>query len=297
MMNQNKQTTQAHTSTSNNQAGSYGLKPGAVVLITGASSGIGLALAHELIAHGCIVYGAARRFATEDNGQKDDAGMIRVQLDVNDEAACDRIVTSILEHERRLDAVIFSAGFGIAGSVEDTRLAEARAQLQTNVLGTATLLPSVIKQMRLQQGGLILFISSVAAALPIPFQAWYSASKAALEALGLALRDELKPWHIRCMVVSPGDTSTGFTGSRQCVSQADSAAYRARFRRSLSKMEADEQQGMAASRLARLIICQAIKKNPPPVYTPGLQYQLVLFLKRLLPMRLIRWLIGRLYGG
>lgn len=274
----------------------YRLDPGFIALVTGSSSGIGLALVKALLSAGGKVYGAARRYSEEENWHADKTGMIRVRLDVTDATRCRTVIDTIIQRESRMDAIFFSAGYGLAGPIEETSPEEAKDQMDTNLIGTSTLLPSVIRQMRHQKSGLIVFIGSVATALPIPFQGYYSASKAALEALALSLRDEVRPLGIRCMVVSPGDTKTGFTMSRIKTKSREDSVYRMRFERSLAKMANDEQQGMPAELVARLILRQAGRKNPPPVYTPGLPYQSVIFLKRILPLRFVRYLIYHVYG-
>ncbi len=267
-----------------------------VVLITGSSSGIGQALASQLLKSGCRVYGAARRYPASENWQKNDHGVVQIQLDVNDAAGCSQAVARLIEKEGHLDAVYFNAGYGIAGAVEETPAGQAASQMLTNVVGVSTFLPAVITQMRLQNRGSLVFIGSMAAVLPIPFQAYYSASKAALEALALALREEVSPYGIRCMVVQPGDTQTGFTQSREKLSVPENSVYRARFERSILKMERDEQLGMSAEQLARLILRKMKKKTLPPVYIPGLIYKTAVVLKKILPLRLVRFLIGRMYS-
>jgi short-subunit dehydrogenase len=280
------------------------LGPGSVILLTGASSGIGQAMADMLCRIGCTVYGAARSFAEQSRpfqpgpGSSGQNGLFYpLRLDVTDETACERIISQIIREQGRIDCLVLAAGFGLAGAVEDTCVKEAEGQMVTNLIGVSTILPSVIRQMRIQRQGLIVMIGSVAGVLPIPFQAYYSASKAALQALSLALHDEIKPFGLHCLLVNPGDTSTGFTQSRvlSCRTGPDSA-YAGRCSRSLARMAADEQGGHSAQHIARLVIRRMQRSRPPRIYTPTFYYQSIVWLQRLLPLGLTRMLIARIYA-
>ena len=268
----------------------------AVVLITGSSSGIGLALARQLLAAGCRVYGVARRYSENENWQPDEMGLVQIKLDVTNADSCQQAVAKIISKEGRLDAVFFNAGYGVAGAVEETSAKQAVSQMLANVIGISAFLPEVIRQMRQQGSGSLIFVGSMTSVLPIPFQAYYSASKAALEALALALRDEIKPYNVRCMVVNPGDTKSDFAQSRKKVIIPENSVYHKRFKRSVLKMERDENEGMSSEKLASLMIRQVQKNTLPLVYTPGLLYKTAVILKRILPLRLVRFVIGRMYS-
>jgi short-subunit dehydrogenase len=278
--------------------------PGSVAVVTGASSGIGEAIAGELARAGLHVYALARRlpdyFADPSSQHDEGDGFIRpVRCDVNREEELVRLLEQIVATEGRLDCLVQSAGFGIAGALEDTSAHEARQQIQTNFFGAIHALPFVIRQMRNQKRGLIVQIGSVAGALPIPFQAYYSASKAALCALSLALDGEVAPWGIHCLLVQPGDTRTGFTQARQMTEAAasDSSAYAERCQRSVAKMAADEMGGATALAVARQIVRRMQRRRPPLIFTPGLSYKVLLFLARLVPLRLVRWAIRLMYAS
>lgn len=273
-----------------------------VALVTGASSGIGQAIASELCRHGFRVYAAARSlpdyFINSGCEKQVGTGCLRpVTLDVTDEAAVGAIWQQVMAVEGRLDCLVQAAGFGLAGSVEDTAAAEARAQMETNFFGSVHFLPLVLEQMRRQKSGLIVQLGSVAGFLPIPFQAYYSASKAALAALILALADEVRPWGIRCLLVQPGDTQTGFTRSRILARGSEGSDYSRRCGRSITKMAADENRGVPAAAVASQIVRQICKRRPPLVYTPGLLYKIANILTKILPLRLYRRVIGLMYAG
>lgn len=167
----NQQTTQTRTRTA---------------LITGASSGIGLACATELGARGWHVYGAQRSRPAHPV-----RGVTFLTLDVTDPLEVERVVTNVKSKTGRIDALINNAGFAVTGAIEDTSLEEARAQMETNFFGVFNMCHAIAPVMREQGAGHIITISSLAALIGIPFSGLYSASKAAVEALTESLRFEL----------------------------------------------------------------------------------------------------------
>ncbi|MDW7659775.1 MAG: SDR family NAD(P)-dependent oxidoreductase, partial [Bacillota bacterium] len=220
-----------------------------VVVITGASSGIGKALAGQMAMRGDHVYALARSLP-DQFGQTAVPGNLRtMKLDVTDAEAARAVIARVVAEEQRIDVLIQAAGFGLAGAVEAMTSQEAAAQMATNYLGVCNMLPPVLARMRQQGSGLIVQLGSVAGFLPIPFQACYSASKAAVAALTQALANEVKPYGIRCLLVQPGDTQTGFTDARIISKDNDLLPYAARCRRSVERMAADEQNGMPAEKM------------------------------------------------
>ncbi len=266
-----------------------------VALVTGASSGIGQALAEKLAKQGVTVYAAARRL--ENTRHPDGGNLHTLRLDVNDQLSCEQAAQQIIAEEGRLDLLVQSAGFGIAGAVEDTSIDQARGQMETNFFGSIRLLPAVLEQMRNQKFGLIVNIGSVAGQIPIPFQAYYSASKAAVSALTLALANEIKPFGIRCMVVQPGDTRTGFTTSREVTDRSLKSVYADRCGRSIERMARDEQNGMTTEVAARVIASRIFRRRPPLLLNLGLVYKAFSLAVRLLPLRLVRFVVGLMYAA
>ncbi|MEA4888322.1 MAG: SDR family NAD(P)-dependent oxidoreductase [Clostridiaceae bacterium] len=273
-----------------------------VVLITGASSGIGKALAEQMSRSGGRIYELARSLPDyfSDPAQEcvtEQQGCRRpVCLDVTDAEAVKTVIEKIIQTENRIDLFVQAAGYGLAGAVEDTSPDEAQAQMMTNFLGSVFPLAPVLAQMRRQHAGLVVQIGSVAGFLPIPFQAFYSASKAAIAALFQAMANEVRPYGIRCLIVQPGDTKTGFTQSRIMSRLSAQSVYTNRCGRSIEKMADDEQNGMAPERIARLIIRQINKRRPPLFYTPGLTFKAAAFARRFLPMKFINCILYRMYA-
>lgn len=273
-----------------------------VVLLTGASSGIGQATAQWLMKKGFRVYGTSRKVSGANGShpeQTDASGgfIAMIPLDVTSDESAESAVKAVLEKEGRIDVLICNAGMGIAGSIEDTAMEEAEKQFDTNFFGTLRMIRLVLPVMRKQGEGRIIVVSSVAGIISIPYQSMYSASKFALEALVEALRHEVAPFGIKACLVEPGDTRTGFTSSRIIAEAAgQDSPYYSRFRQSLARMEHDEQNGASPENVARVIHRMILRKNPPIRSAVGFGYKAILFLKRLLPSRLVEKLVGMLYA-
>ncbi len=264
-----------------------------VVLVTGASSGIGRAIYLQLIRENWIVYGTSRRI---DKGQVVDLdGGHMIHLDVNDDVSATKAMEIINEREGRLDALVNNAGYGIAGSIEDTSHSEVLAQFDTNFFGVLRLIRIALPALRDSQG-IIINMGSVAGVLSIPFQSMYTASKAALEAMSETLRMELKRDKVRVCIIEPGDTKTAFTDNRQWVKAAKGSRYEARLQASIKKMAKDEQNGAPPEDVAKVACRMLYKKHPPVRRAIGFGYQLLLFLKRLLPDRLVIFILEKLYA-
>src|SRR5207244_3041916 len=151
-----------------------------------------------------------------------------------------------------IDVVVNCAGFGVAGAIEDTVIASARAQFETNFFGVLRVCRHVLPLMRRERSGLIVNVSSIAGVLALPFQGIYSATKFALEGLTEALSVEVQRFGIRVVLVQAGDFRTAFTAARQHVTSTGSP-YAERFRQALDIAESDESNGCDPQRLARLL--------------------------------------------
>lgn len=260
-----------------------------VALVTGGTSGIGLETARALRSAGCHVYTLSRRGAEPGDAR-------HFSVDVTDEKALEEAVQSLIRQEGRLDIVVNCAGFGISGAVEFTETEEARRQFEVNFFGMVNVNKAVIPYMRRQGGGRIVNISSVAAPVAIPFQTYYSASKAAINAYTLALANELRPFGITVCALMPGDIATGFTDARAKSIQGDEV-YGGRIGRSVSRMEKDERGGMSAAVAGAYVAKTALKKRSKPLLSIGFSYKAVCCLAKILPCRLANWVVGKLYAG
>jgi NAD(P)-dependent dehydrogenase (short-subunit alcohol dehydrogenase family) len=267
-----------------------------VVLITGASSGIGKACAEHLHQRGYRVYGTSRHAAMETSAASS-VGFKMIKMDVDVDNSVGRGIEWVVEQERRLDVVVNNGGFGLAGAIEDTSIEEAKAQLETNFFGALRVCQAVLPIMREQGGGYIVSISSLAGRIAVPFQGLYSASKFAMEGLTEALRLEVRPYGIRVVLIEPGDLATEFTAHRRRTAQSQhNPAYRERYETALRIMEASEAEGGTPQEVARLL--ERIIKDPSPRlrYTVGPFFQRAAAeLRKAVPARLFEWGLAKYY--
>jgi NAD(P)-dependent dehydrogenase (short-subunit alcohol dehydrogenase family) len=265
-----------------------------VVLVTGASSGIGLACATHLAGRGYRVYGTSRRAGT---GQAGSVAML--VADVTDDHSVERAVAAVLEREGRLDIVVNNAGMGIAGPVENTSIEAAKRQLEVNFFGAFRVCRAVLPAMRSQGAGYIVNIGSIGGLIAIPYQAMYSASKFALEGLSESLRMEVRPFGVKVVIIEPGDHKTALTQNRQLVS-ANLDAYRPSFEAALAQTARDEQSGPGPEHVARLLYRVVNNHSPRLRYTIGPAPQrAVVWLKRLAPYSIVEYSMRTYYhlGG
>ena len=268
-----------------------------IVLITGASSGIGRACAQHLAQRGYRVYGTSRRAPLPPDPAAP-GSPVMIRMDVDQDESVSQAVEFILREEGRLDVVVNNAGFGIAGAVEDTSMGEARAQMETNFFGVLRVCRAVLPAMRERRAGLIVNVSSLGGVIALPYQALYSASKFAVEGLTEALRMEVKQFGIRVALLEPGDCSTQFTANR-CVVEAGqlNGPYTERFDHMIKTVEADEQGGCPPEKIAHALERIIRQPSPRPRYRHGPAIQsLAASLKGILPGKLFEWLFMKVYG-
>ena len=182
------------------------MKQEKVILITGASSGIGFDAARTLARQGHRVYAAARRVALMEPLQTD--GVHVIGMDVTDEASMKNAVETVLQQEGRIDVLVNNAGFGYFGAIENVPMEEARKQLEVNVFGLARLTQLVLPVMRQQGSGRIINTSSIAGKMTFYMGGWYNVTKYAVEAFNDALRMEVKPFGINVVKIEPGAIKT-----------------------------------------------------------------------------------------
>jgi NAD(P)-dependent dehydrogenase (short-subunit alcohol dehydrogenase family) len=252
-----------------------------VVLITGASAGIGRACADRLDHKGWTVVGASRRGSTSGRWEP-------MVMDVDSDESVRKGVSTILGEHSRLDAVVAGAGWGLAGPVELTPVAAAKEQFETIFWGAVRVVQESLPIMRRQGGGRIILVSSIGGVIGIPFQAFYSASKFAMEGYGESLAYEVAPFGIQVTLIQPGNVRTDFTSSRRDVDSPDGAdPYAAAVTKAIGVMEKDEVNGIDPDGVA-VVIEKILNASRPRrrVSVGKLGERIGIPGKRLLPYRL-----------
>lgn len=259
-----------------------------VIVITGASSGIGLATAQWLADKGHTVYGIARSKVVAK-------GVSAIQANVTDYEQLKLAYKDIYDIEGRIDVLINNAGMGIAGSIEETSIEDAHYLFQVNMMGVFHSTKAALPYMRDVKHPKIINLGSVAGRFAIPFQAFYSSSKAAIEAFSDALATEVKPLGIQVCTVLPGDIKTSFTQNRR-KNKDESYLYRKRVIKSLKVMENDEQNGIDVMDAGKVVGKLVLRKRMPLHKVIGFKYKVFLFLKKIVPDRMAHGIVSMMYG-
>ncbi len=257
-----------------------------VVIITGASSGIGKASASYLASKGYIVYGLARR-EVKDNFNS-------IKCDVTNRSEIERVFKYIYDKEGRIDVLVNNAGMGISGAVEYIDNNKTRDLFNLNTLAYFDTCQVAIPYLKKTKGHIV-NISSIAAIIPIPYQTAYSASKAAINLFSQSLRLELKDSGIKVSAIMPGDTKTGFTAAR--IKDNNEEGYNGRLSKSVERMERDEQNGKSPLSVSKEIEKVILSNNPKALISVGIEYKFVYFLSKALPNRLLLFIVDKMYNA
>lgn len=258
-----------------------------IVLVTGASSGIGYESAILLAKKGHKVYGAARRLDRMEPLRE--FGVTPVSLDVTSEASMKACVEFVLAAEGRIDVLVNNAGYGYFGAIENVTMEEARRQLEVNVFGLARLTQLVLPSMREHGSGRIVNVSSVAGRVVFPFGGWYHVSKYSVEALSDALRIELKPFGIDVALIEPGGIGTdwGIIAARHLEASSQDTPYAPSAEKEAKLMHfAYSGKFLARPTVVSRAIGKAVNaRHPRHRYHPGTGSRFLLGLHALLPVR------------
>ncbi len=255
-----------------------------VVLITGASSGMGKAAALIFARRGHTVYAAARRIdAMRDELTAE--GIVPVTVDVTKPEDNERVVDLIMEAEGRIDVLVNNAGFGLYGSVEDVPIDDARYQFEVNLFGLADLTQRVLPHMRAQSSGRIINTSSMGGKIFTPLGAWYHATKHALEGWSDCLRIETAPFGIQVVVIEPGGVKTEFADvvGKQLQKYYGDSAYDDQMKPFIDMMGQDD--GMMnrltdAEVLGQVFVEAATTDKPKRRYVKGYGARPALFIRK-----------------
>ena len=260
---------------------------GQVILLTGASSGIGFDAAATLARQGHRVYAAARR--VERMEPLKELGVVPLRMDVTDEASMEAGVRAVLEAEGRIDVLVNNAGYGYFGAIENVSMEEARRQQEVNVFGLARLCQLVIPSMRKQGSGRIVNTASVAGKSVLYFGGWYHVSKYSVEALSDALRMELKPFGIDVVIIEPGGIKTdwGHIAADHLAESSKGTPYEAEGLREAQTMhKAYSMRLLSKPSVVTRAISKAVNSRRPRArYRVGFGAGTLVFLHTILPAR------------
>jgi NAD(P)-dependent dehydrogenase (short-subunit alcohol dehydrogenase family) len=260
------------------------------VLITGASSGLGAEMATRMVELGWRVFGTSRKPQASQNGIE------WVAMDVCDDASVRSALESVYEQTDHLDGLVCNAGWGIYGSVEETSLDRARAQFETNFFGVLRVLTPVLARMRERNSGRILLVGSLAGRAPIPFQAHYSASKAAIESLAFALANEIHPYDVHVSLIEPGDINTAFNDVMDWGDRPPDSPYADRVARSEKAIRDSLPISPGPKVVADAVAHALTAKRPRLRYAVGREARMIGIGGRLLSDRLILKMIRDEFG-
>ncbi len=229
-------------------------------LITGASSGIGKLTAETLANAGYRVIGTSRNAATD--GEISVQGISMCQLDVCDDTSVATLKTRLEKAGSMPDLLVLNAGFGISGPIEETPVANAIEQFDTNVIGVHRVVRQFLPALRIKKRGRIIVIGSMLGRLALPFQAFYAASKSAVASYTEGLRMEVQPFGIKVSLIEPGDHQSDFGANRQQTSSESQSPYQPDCERALAIMDENERTGPSSQRVADMVL--SVAKQPEP---------------------------------
>lgn len=261
-----------------------------VILVVGASSGLGRSTARQLAQAGHIVYAGARSFA---QGAQSPGGCTALEMDVSSDESVQRAVAQVIDAQGRLDVLVCCAAHFVLSPAEEIPLEQLRGMLEVNVLGMVRCVQAALVHMRAQGRGHVVLFSSLNGLFPIPFQGAYSMTKHAVEAYAGALAQETRRFGVHVTVVEPGDCRGGAQKYRRTHVRPDSP-YTQAFLHGTEKIHHDESHGLAPERVGSAVSRAVNKKRPPSrliVASPDQRMAVCLY--KLLPRagfhRLMEW--------
>jgi len=258
------------------------------IIITGASSGIGYALAETLSKDGGYkIYNISRTAC-------DIAGVINKRCDVTKSARFAKTLTDIITKEGHIYAGIYSAGYSLAAPIEITDEVKLRYLFDVNYFGTVIFCKNLIPSMRKTRSGRLILIGSMAGQLPVPFLSGYCSSKSAIGTLTQGISQELEPFGIKCTCVMPGGTATAFTARRDKIN-CHNTEYNDAYCKMLAHLGVTEAKGMDAGKAAE-IIARVLTKKAPPLFLPvGLINTATSAVAKLVPQEIVSMVMDSIF--
>lgn len=262
-----------------------------IVLVTGASSGIGKAIANYLADHNYTVYGTSR-----NPKPASDIRFNLLALDVLNPDSIEQAVAAIISKETKIDVLVNNAGMGITGPIEDTPTEEMRNVFNTNFFGAIDVMKAVMPHMRAQRFGYIINVTSIAGYMGLPFRGVYSATKGALGLVSESIRMEAKEFGVQVVTVAPGDFATNIAAGRYHTPVFEDSAYAQKYGENLALMNAHVDHGMDPQVMAKKVYAILQKKHPKTHYKVGaFMEKFSIVLKRILPHKMYEKLLMNHY--
>ncbi len=260
-----------------------------VIIVTGASSGIGRAIAEYLGKSGHHVYGCSRSTVESKH-------FTSVSMDVSNRQDVETVVSKIFINEGRIDVVVNNAGLGVAGPFETSKAEEIRKAMEVNFYGTINVCQQVLPFMRKEKKGHIINISSIGSVMGLPYRGFYSATKASVDIMTEALRMEVKGFGIKVCLVHPGDVDTPINDHRLVAVNEKDDVYGQTFERIYEQMNSDVRKGIKPEKfgpvIEKIIQSENVKRN---YYVGHFTQKLSVKLKKLLPDFLFEKMIMSYY--
>jgi short-subunit dehydrogenase len=256
-----------------------------VVFVLGGSSGIGMETIRKFMDNNYIVYNGSRTECPI-------AGVINFTVDITNPETLSQAVEKILSEHGKIDIGIYCAGISIAAPAEKTTRDDYSYLFEVNMFGAAEFVKSIVPVMKAHNKGRLIFVSSLAGEMPVPFEAYYSSSKAALSAYVTELNIELNQYNIYATSIVPGGVRTEFTQKRKIYSDGEQVQNLENATKTLADIE---QHGLSAQKVADAIFSQATKKRPDVICVVGLKNKMQYALSRILPQKASIGVIKFLY--
>ncbi len=257
-------------------------------IIVGGSSGIGRETALKLSAKGYRVYNISR---TPFKGER----VQSLTADAAQEGEIEKAIEEICAESGALDLLIYSAGFSMAAPLEHAKSGDYRYLFEVNYFGAIEAIRAGAPYLK-KRGGRVVLVGSLGGEMPIPFDGFYSSSKAALAMLAREADLELRPHGVRVCALLPGGTATDFTYSRRIYNEEESKGYSSSVKKASAALANMEQGGMTSSLVADSIIKLAERKNPPPVFAAGGKNNVLRYAYKMLPERFTDWLVRKKFN-
>jgi NADP-dependent 3-hydroxy acid dehydrogenase YdfG len=270
------------------------------VIITGASSGIGMELAFLLAQHGYNVLALARRKDRLDSLFNDVPEITPMEFDVSKIDEIPGLINNTISSWGIPSILVNNAGLSVRSAIEEAPIPAVQNMFDVNFMGTLAFIQAVLPAMRNEKNGRIINVSSVVGRFAIPFNGIYSATKYAMEAISDCLRVELRPWNIRVILVEPGPVHTEFADTSEELSTplllAPESHYRPYYKKLVGNVESFNKRAVSAKFVARIILKAIENPNPKARYTAHWAASLFPALKNILPTRLLDYLLAKKFG-